>query len=145
MLFTEYALRWIDERGLAPTTDELYRRMLRLHLEPTFGPLYVNAISAARVRTWRGERLKATGKTQVAKSYRLLKAIMETAVDDDLIRKNPCRIRGAGREQADERPRCLGRAGLRRGRGDRCAVAADGAARRLRLDEAGRAGRTAVQ
>ncbi|MET9529869.1 MULTISPECIES: tyrosine-type recombinase/integrase [unclassified Streptomyces] len=104
VLFTEYALRWIAERGLAPTTDELYRRMLRLHLEPTFGPLYVNAISAARVRTWRGERLKATGKTQVAKSYRLLKAIMETAVDDDLIRKNPCRIRGAGREQADERP-----------------------------------------
>ncbi|MDX6350244.1 MAG: hypothetical protein QOF84_5034, partial [Streptomyces sp.] len=35
---------------------------------------------------------------------RLLKAILETAVDDELIRRNPCRIRGAGKESADERP-----------------------------------------
>ncbi len=104
MLFAEYATRWIDERGLAPTTAELYRRLLRLHLEPTFGELYVNRVSPARVRTWRAERLTATGATTVAKSYRLLKAVMETAVEDDLIRKNPCRIRGAGREDADERP-----------------------------------------
>ncbi|WP_079277782.1 tyrosine-type recombinase/integrase [Streptomyces sp. CB03234] len=104
VLFAEYATRWIDERGVAPTTDELYRRLLRLHLEPTFGDLYVNRISPARVRAWRAERLRATGATTVAKSYRLLKAIMETAVEDDMIRKNPCRIRGAGREDADERP-----------------------------------------
>ncbi|WP_175411940.1 site-specific integrase [Streptomyces sp. TRM64462] len=104
VLFTQYATRWIDERGLAPTTDELYRRLLRLHLEPTFGELYVNRIGPARVRTWRAERLQTTGATTVAKSYRLLKAILETAVEDDLIRKNPCRIRGAGREDADERP-----------------------------------------
>ncbi|WP_326611199.1 site-specific integrase [Streptomyces scopuliridis] len=104
VLFAEYATRWIDERGLAPTTDELYRRLLRLHLEPAFGALAVNAISPARVRSWRAERLRSTGRTTVAKSYRLLKAVMETAVDDDMIRKNPCRIRGAGREEADERP-----------------------------------------
>ncbi|MBV9024403.1 MAG: site-specific integrase [Streptomycetaceae bacterium] len=104
VLFSEYATRWIDERAVAPTTDELYRRLLRLHLEPTFGQLYVNAISPSRVRAWRAERLKTTGATTVAKSYRLLKAIMETAIEDDMIRKNPCRIRGAGREDADERP-----------------------------------------
>ncbi|MFE6686025.1 tyrosine-type recombinase/integrase [Streptomyces sp. NPDC057743] len=102
--FLEYATKWIDERGLAATTDELYRRLLRLHLEPTFGELDVNEISAAKVRTWRAERLTATGATTVAKSYRLLKAITETAVDDELIRRNPCRIRGGGREEADERP-----------------------------------------
>ena len=43
---------------------------------------------------------RPTGATTVAKSYRLLKAIMETAVDDELIRRNPCRIKGAGNEQA---------------------------------------------
>ncbi|MGW9078319.1 tyrosine-type recombinase/integrase [Streptomyces kronopolitis] len=102
--FHEYATKWIDERGLAETTDELYRRLLRLHLAPSFDELDVNEISAAKVRAWRAERLKATGATTVAKSYRLLKAIMETAVDDDMIKKNPCRIRGAGREEADERP-----------------------------------------
>ncbi|MFF9013441.1 tyrosine-type recombinase/integrase [Streptomyces sp. NPDC014870] len=104
VMFAEYAKRWIDERGVAPTTEELYRRLLRLHLEPTFGDQYVNAISPAKVRTWRAERRKATGATTTAKSYRLLKAIMQTAVEDDLLRRNPCFIRGAGREDADERP-----------------------------------------
>ncbi|WP_234326802.1 tyrosine-type recombinase/integrase [Streptomyces sp. NRRL S-337] len=90
--------------AFAATTDELYRRLLRLHLEPTFGELDVNELSTAKVRTWRAERLGVTGATTVAKSYRLLKAIMETAVDDELIRRNPCRIKGAGKEEADERP-----------------------------------------
>ncbi|MFE7114189.1 tyrosine-type recombinase/integrase [Streptomyces sp. NPDC057654] len=102
--FHAYAIKWIDERGLAATTDELYRRLLRLHLVPAFGELDVNELSTAKVRTWRAERLTATGTTTVAKSYRLLKAIMATAVDDELIRRNPCRIKGAGKEEADERP-----------------------------------------
>jgi integrase len=40
----------------------------------------------------------------VAKAYRLLKAIFNTAVDDGLIRRNPCRIKGAGQEKSAERP-----------------------------------------
>ena len=32
--FTTYAEAWITERDLMPTTDELYRRLLRLHLAP---------------------------------------------------------------------------------------------------------------
>lgn len=39
-----------------------------------------------------------------AKAYRLLKAIFNTAVDDGLIRRNPCRIKGAGQEKSPERP-----------------------------------------
>lgn len=40
----------------------------------------------------------------VAKAYRLLKAILNTAVGDGLIRRNPCRIKGAGQERSPERP-----------------------------------------
>lgn len=65
---------------------------------PTLGALDLDEITAPHVREWRAERLRATGtKTTVAKAYRLLKGIMETAVDDDLISRNPCRIKGAGR------------------------------------------------
>ncbi|MGK5532109.1 tyrosine-type recombinase/integrase [Streptomyces sp. URMC 129] len=102
--FEKYAAQWVDERDLAATTEELYRRLLRLHVLPTFGGLDLDAITPPRVRTWRAELLKATGATTVAKCYRLLKAIMETAVDDELIRRNPCRIKGAGKESAPERP-----------------------------------------
>jgi integrase len=39
-----------------------------------------------------------------AQAYRLLKAIFNTAVDDGIIRRNPCRIKGAGQEVSAERP-----------------------------------------
>jgi integrase len=39
-----------------------------------------------------------------AKAYRLLKAVLNTAVDDGLIRRNPCRVKGAGQEKSPERP-----------------------------------------
>jgi len=39
----------------------------------------------------------------VAKAYRLLKAIFDTAVDDRWLRRNPCRIKGAGQEKSPER------------------------------------------
>ncbi len=39
-----------------------------------------------------------------AKAYRLLKAILNTAADDGLIRRNPCRIKGASVEKSPERP-----------------------------------------
>ncbi|MGW2034757.1 tyrosine-type recombinase/integrase [Streptomyces sp. NPDC001811] len=102
--FEEYALRWLEERGLAPTTVDRYSGLLRLHILPTFGGKDLDEITPPSMRTWRAERLKATGATTVAKSYRLLKAILQTAVDDDLLRSNPCRIKGAGKEEADERP-----------------------------------------
>ncbi|MCZ0980235.1 tyrosine-type recombinase/integrase [Streptomyces diastatochromogenes] len=97
--FEEYATKWVVERGVAPLTEELYARLLRLHILPTFGGLDLDEITPPRVREWRAERLGATGAaTTVAKSYRLLKSILETAADDELIRRNPCRIRGAGKE-----------------------------------------------
>ncbi|MGQ4490506.1 tyrosine-type recombinase/integrase [Streptomyces sp. SAS_281] len=103
--FREYALLWVKERRLSQTTEELYHRLLRLHILPALEGLDLDQITAPRVRSWRSERLDATGaETTVAKSYRLLKAILETAAEDELIRRNPCRIRGAGKETAAERP-----------------------------------------
>ncbi len=40
----------------------------------------------------------------MAKAYRLLRAVFNTAVDDEMIRRNPCRIKGAGVEDSPERP-----------------------------------------
>ncbi|MFE0458117.1 tyrosine-type recombinase/integrase [Kitasatospora sp. NPDC058965] len=102
--FEEYAVQWVAERGLAATTASLYLQLLKKHIVPTFGAWNLDEITPPRVRTWRTERLAATGPTVVAKAYRLVKAILETAVDDELIRRNPCRIKGAGKESAPERP-----------------------------------------
>jgi integrase len=62
-------------------------------------------VKEGKVRKWRKKLLDSgVGPVTVAKAYRLLKAIMNTAVDDGLIKRNPCRIDGAGQEHSPERP-----------------------------------------
>lgn len=62
-------------------------------------------VTEAAVRRWRKDLLDAgVGQSSVAKAYRLLRAILNTAVDDELIRRNPCRIKGAGNDGSPERP-----------------------------------------
>jgi integrase len=106
VLFGNYATDWIEERpGLRPKTTELYRYLLRRHLSPTFDARPLAEIREPHVRRWRKGLLDAkVSVVTVAKAYRLLKAILNTAVDDGLIRRNPCRIKGAGQEKSAERP-----------------------------------------
>ena len=73
-------------------------------------------INEPHVRRWRKNLLDAgVGPVTAAKAYRLLKAILNTAVDDGMIRRNPCRIKGAGEEKSPERL-CCTLPGLRPGR-----------------------------
>ncbi|MBO3752944.1 site-specific integrase [Streptosporangiaceae bacterium NEAU-GS5] len=101
--FGDYAREWIDDRVLRPRTEGLYRGLLKNHLGPFFGNRLLIEIKEADVRRWRKERLGAMGQSTVAKAYQLLKSIMNTAVDDELIRRNPCRIKGAGTPDTPER------------------------------------------
>ncbi|MGH3701399.1 MAG: tyrosine-type recombinase/integrase [Pseudonocardiaceae bacterium] len=101
----EYAARWIAERDLEDRTTELYEGLLRNHIDPHLGTMMLVDLTAARVRMWRtGLVNNGTGPTTVAKAYRFLRAVLNTAVDDEIIRRNPCRIKGAGQETAPERP-----------------------------------------
>jgi integrase len=111
VLFSEFSSAWVDERDLSPKTAQLYELLLRLHLNPTFGAMPIAAIREDSVRRWRAERLKAGprseppfGPVTVAKAYRLLRAILNTAVRDKRIRENPCQITGADKEFSPERP-----------------------------------------
>lgn len=101
-----YAKRWIAERaGLSQRTRELYSTLLRRHVAPYLGGVQLRRLTAEHVRNWRQNRIDAgVGPSTVAKSYRLLRAVCATAVDDELLHRNPCRIRGAGAEHATERP-----------------------------------------
>ncbi|MEU6748107.1 tyrosine-type recombinase/integrase [Spirillospora sp. NPDC046719] len=79
--------------------------LLRRHITPYLGNLPIGKIDTAAVREWRATLLEAgVGASEVAKAYRLLRAVLMTATDDLIIARNPCRIRGAGEEKPDERP-----------------------------------------
>lgn len=103
----DYASAWIAERpGLRPRTVDLYRWLLGKHIAPYLGGIPLSKLSTRLIREWRATLLRnGVSVTVAAKAYRLLRAILTTAVEEDnLLPRNPCRIRGAGDEHAAERP-----------------------------------------
>ncbi|TDE60409.1 site-specific integrase [Nonomuraea mesophila] len=102
----DYAETWIAQRpGLRPRTVDLYRWLLKKHITPHLGNVPIAKISTSAVRQWRADLLdNGVSVSMAAKAYRLLRAVLMTAADDRVIPQNPCRIRGAGDEHAQERP-----------------------------------------
>ncbi|WP_234994350.1 tyrosine-type recombinase/integrase [Kytococcus aerolatus] len=92
--FAEYAASWMQHRDLRPRTRVLYEGLLDRHLLPSLGDLPLTAISPARVRHWHNR--VNTGPTAKAHAYSLLRTILRSAMDDELIERVPTRIRGAG-------------------------------------------------
>ncbi len=103
----DYARTWVTERpGLRPRTTDLYCWLLAKHVDPYLGPVPLGKISTQLVREWRASLLaRGVSSSVTAKAYRLLRAILMTAAEEDkIIARNPCRIRGAGSEHTPERP-----------------------------------------
>ncbi|MEU8278258.1 tyrosine-type recombinase/integrase [Microbispora bryophytorum] len=103
----DYAENWISQRpGLRPRTVDLYRWLLNKHITPHLGGVQLGKLSTAMIRQWRADLLgNGVSVSVAAKAYRLLRAVLMTAAEEDhIIPRNPCRIRGAGDEHAQERP-----------------------------------------
>jgi len=102
-----YATEWLALRpDLRPRTHELYEGLLRIHILPALGSSRLRQLTPGTVRRWHaGLRSSETiGPSTAAKAYRLLHAILETAVEDELVRRNPCLVRRAVAERPAERP-----------------------------------------
>src|SRR5690606_30530728 len=61
-------------------------------------------VTPSMVRSWHSTITKARSADAAAKAYRLLRAVMNTAVAEKLITRNPCKVDGGGRETPAERP-----------------------------------------
>ncbi len=103
----EYARRWLlDRTDLRPRTAELYEGLLRNHILPALGGSQLADLTPSKIRSWHADlyRRPKPGASTTAKAYRLVRTILGTAVTDGLILKNPCTVKGAGRERPPERP-----------------------------------------
>jgi integrase len=99
-----YANEWLEARtDLRSTTMAKYRGLLNRHIIPAFGPTPIGRLGPSDVRSWHSA-LHRKHPSTAAGAYRLLATICRTAVDDDLISRSPCRVKGAATEQAHERP-----------------------------------------
>jgi integrase len=103
--FGNYARGWLRDH---PTMGERYKetclRNLRLHLAE-LDSVQLRALTPVLVRTWHAEALRGSGgRTSIAQSYRFMRAVLNTAVREGAIARNPCMIVGAGSDRARERP-----------------------------------------
>lgn len=104
MTFEDYATAWLADRTLKPRTREHYRTLLHKHILPTFGPFPLKAITPDLVRRWHAE-MGTTRPTLRAHAYGLLRSILGSAVQDQLIPVNPAHIRGAGNSTRVHKPK----------------------------------------
>jgi integrase len=91
-----YAGAWLAGRDLADRTRDGYAQVLRDHILPAFGEAEVPGITPSAVREWHAALKGKTGPTMRAHAYGLLRTIMNTAVADEMVPANPCRVRGGG-------------------------------------------------
>jgi integrase len=107
VLFERFAELWMAHRpALRPRTVELYDYLLRHYIRPEFAAARIVDITPAWVRRWHAN-LSARpniGPSTVSKCCRLLRTMFTTAVEDELIARDPCVLKGASVERHDERP-----------------------------------------
>ncbi|EYR61847.1 integrase [Actinotalea ferrariae CF5-4] len=95
----EYAERWLSTRRsstgepLRPSTARTYRHYLDRHILPALGAKTLPSITRAGVDAWYSALLPDR-PTLRARTYALLKTILSSAVDEELLAVNPCRVRG---------------------------------------------------
>lgn len=83
---------------------ETCERNMRLHLAPLLD-VPLRFMTASAVRQWHAAALRGDGgRTSISQSYRFLRMVMNTAVRDGIIGRNPCQIQGAGTVKSVERP-----------------------------------------
>ena len=100
----EWSDRWLSGRtDLRPVTRAKYRHMLDRHVLPVLGHHELAKLRPSAVRSWYMD-MKARYVSTADDAYRMLRAILTTAVTDELIHRNPCQVKGAGQARAQERP-----------------------------------------
>lgn len=103
----DYGTTWISQRpNLRIRTRELYSWLFEKHICPGLGNVPLSKLSTQLIREWRADLINGgVSESVAAKAYRLLRAVLMTAVDEDgILPRNPCRLKGASAERAPERP-----------------------------------------
>lgn len=107
--FFSYASRWIETRTnaqgkkLSQGVKDDYFRYIKSDRLSYWADYALCAITVADVREWYSDTIQDGKLTSMARSYSMMKSVMETAVEDGIIPTNPCKVRGGGNTKTGKR------------------------------------------
>lgn len=91
ILFSEFGQKWMDSRVVDPSTEIRYETSYRLHVAPVFGGLQVQAVKPSKIQGWIRDLCEHFGPSTIITAFLVLQGILDLAVADDAIRKNPAK------------------------------------------------------
>ncbi|HNO39819.1 MAG TPA: tyrosine-type recombinase/integrase [Marmoricola sp.] len=94
LTFGEYAASYLTDRVLRPKTVRNYESLLQTRLLPAFAEQPLGEINLTRIKAWRAG-LEPELEASNAAAYRLLRSILQAAVEEELLERAPPPIRGA--------------------------------------------------
>jgi integrase len=83
-----------DAKPIESSTQDLYRRLVKNQLKDFIGK-DIRGISEQEVETWHSAHVRSGKRTTTANAYKLLRALMNLAVKEQVRKDNPCKIVGA--------------------------------------------------
>ncbi|MDR0285553.1 MAG: site-specific integrase [Propionibacteriaceae bacterium] len=90
----EYMDQWMAVTKIRETTWMQYERHIRLRIAPVLGETSLRRLTRQMIAAW---WRKLDGSRSDDQAYSLLRTILNTAVEDGLLKENPCAVKGAGK------------------------------------------------
>lgn len=92
----EWAPRWFETLRVKPKTRHEYEGLLKSAVLPRWGNVRLDRISTADVRGWvanvQGARGKPLSASRARQAYGMLSAMLDLAVEDGRLPKNPAKV-----------------------------------------------------
>lgn len=99
MTLGEYAASWLEVQTFGESTREQTAHRIRRHVVPPLGATPLSALRTSQVQSW----VRAKQQELSPRTVRLLSSILNAAVDDERIAKNPCRSPSIKLPKLDDR------------------------------------------
>ncbi|WP_461036610.1 tyrosine-type recombinase/integrase [Streptomyces mayteni] len=94
MTLKEYIqTRWWPTQSGDPSTLERIEQRVRQHILPHLGSLPLNTVGTERLRSWKKELEQDLGPTSIRLVWSTLSGILQAAVEDRRLVRNPCHAR----------------------------------------------------
>ncbi|NRQ31240.1 site-specific integrase [Nonomuraea sp. NN258] len=94
---------WLASLTADPSTREIYEIYWRVHVKPKFGQREIGSIRPSEIRTWVKQLEKKLANSTANRVLAFLEQLLQSAVDDDLIAKNPCASKVVKKPKAEPR------------------------------------------